>query len=625
MNANLSSSLHPRALLTEILSALQAAELVDPIDVQLATTFVRRSVSPVEWRERENTDTGEPAASPALAAALATVFTSRARREGHSAITLAQLAEQAAESRAVATLVYAEQEGAFEDERSLFPEWLAVHEVAWWKRMLGASPLVDTGVDTGVGTGVGVGASADVDASTSTSTSATASITPLVLRDELLQFTRYADAEMRIAERVRALVAEPSDHGVPAFSIVTGGPGTGKTTHVAKRLLELQQSAPSLRIALAAPTGKAAARLTESISQRLAAIMAETGERVPLLTEARTLHRLLGYSPGRDRFRQNADDPLDHDLIIVDEASMIDVLMMDALLSALKPGARLMLVGDHHQLASVDAGDVLGALCRAALASAKGSPLRESVTLLTRSWRFEQQPAIGAIAGAILRGESDGVLRVCADARQADVQLREHVTGTESLLEPLVPQLNACLAAESPEAMLSALEAFRILAPEREGRVGVQGLNSSVERWLARRGHAVHEPWYHGRPVLVTANDYTTGVFNGDLGVVWRDAGHVAVYFRGVDGALKAIAPIRLPASETAWAMTVHKSQGSEFDHVMIVLPERESRVMSRELLYTAVTRARRRVVLAGSAAAVASAVSRPTGRTSGLDGWLGA
>lgn len=595
MNMSLSSSADARTLLQQMLSALQAAELVDPIDVQLATTFVRRSVSSAEWRARGNSATGEPAAGHALAAALATVFTSRARREGHSAITLAQLAEQAAESRAVATLVYAEQEGAFEDEQSLFPEWLAMHDVAWWKRMLGASPLVGMG----------------------------ASITPLVLRDELLQFTRYAVAEQRIAERVRALVAEPSRHGVPPFSIVTGGPGTGKTTYVAKRLLELQQSAPALRIALAAPTGKAAARLTESISQRLAAIMEETGERVPLPSEARTLHRLLGYSPGRDRFLRNADDPLDHDLVIVDEASMIDVLMMDALLGALKSGARLMLVGDHHQLASVDAGDVLGALCRGALDAPHGSPLRESVTLLTRSWRFEKQPAIGAVAGAMLRGDSDEVLRVCANARQPDVQLREHVTGTASLLEPLVPQLDACLAAESPEEMLSALESFRILAPEREGRVGVQGLNSSVERWLARRGHSVHEPWYHGRPVLVTANDYTTGVFNGDLGVVWRDAGHVAVYFRGVDGALKAIAPIRLPATQTAWAMTVHKSQGSEFDHVMIVLPERESRVMSRELLYTAVTRARRRVVLVGSSAAVAAAVGRPTGRTSGLGGWL--
>ncbi len=566
-----------------MLAAMHEAELCEPIDVQLATTLVRRS----------GVQAGE-----SRAVALAIVFASRARREGHSAITLAQLATQAEEAQAVAELVHAQARGAFDGETSLFPEAERLRDVDWWRERLSASPLVG----------------------------AAGSLTPLVLRGDLLQFTRYHLAEQRIAARILALVHEPVRDGVPSFSIVTGGPGTGKTTLVAQRLLELRQSAPTLRVALAAPTGKAAARLTESIGLRLAQL-AKTGahERVAMPSdEARTLHRLLGYSPGADRFRANVSDPLEHDLVIVDEASMIDVLMLDALLHALKPGARLMLVGDHNQLASVDAGDVLGALCRAAFDAPEGSALRECVTLLNRSWRFEQQPAIGALAGAMLRGDSAEVLRVCSDASLVDVQLLHDVTGSRSLLAPFVPNLERCLAAESPDEMLCALEAFRVLAPEREGRWGVQGLNASVERWLARRGHAVHEPWYHGRPVLVTANDYTTGVFNGDLGVVWREAGHVAVYFRGVSGELRAIAPIRLPATETAWAMTVHKAQGSEFDDVMIVLPERESRVMSRELLYTAVTRARRRVVMVGCAAAVAAAVGRPTGRTSGLGGWLG-
>ncbi len=533
-----------------LLDAMRAAGAIEAIDVQLATTLLRRS--------------GLESAA-ALATSLATALTSRAKREGHSAITLSQLAEQAAE---------------FVDEPT-----------SWWREQLGPSSIV--GLPD--------------------------SKTPLVRIDELLQFRRYFDAERRIASRIHELLAQPEVDGVPGFSIVTGGPGTGKTTHVARRLLDLTRSSPSLRIALAAPTGKAAARLTESISLRLAEMAAQSRSQPDDPGEARTLHRLLAYSPATDRYRRNHEEPLDDDVIIVDEASMVDVLMLDALLRAIKPGARLMLVGDHYQLASVDAGDVLGALCRSAAAAAPESALRRCMTVLTRSWRFEQQPAIGALALAMLGGDHEQVLRVCRDDSFPNVQLREHPGRTEDLLEPLVAHLERSLAATSPAEMLSALEQFRVLAPEREGRLGVMGLNRAVERWLTRRGHPVHDVWYHGRPVLVTANDYTTNVFNGDLGVVWRESGSVSVYFRTSDGSVRAIAPVRLPTVETAWAMTVHKSQGSEFDDVLIVLPERESRVLNRELLYTAVTRARQRVILTGSESAVAGAVGRSTGRTSGL------
>jgi len=167
--------------------------------------------------------------------------------------------------------------------------------------------------------------------------------------------------------------------------------------------------------------------------------------------------------------------------------------------------------------------------------------------------------------------------------------------------------------------LLDALEAFRLLAPEREGPRGVRGLNLTVERWLSRSGQSMSDPWYHGRPVLVTANDYSTRVFNGDIGVVWRSEGRVSVHFRSRDGSIRAIAPGRLPAVETAWAMTVHKSQGSEFDDVVVVLPADESRVMSRELLYTAVTRARRTVTIVGTESALRAAIAQRTERTSGL------
>lgn len=278
-----------------------------------------------------------------------------------------------------------------------------------------------------------------------------------------------------------------------------------------------------------------------------------------------------------------------------------------------------MLVGDHHQLASVDAGDVLGALTRTALASEPGTPFRNSVTVLSRSFRFGDHSGIGALAKAVLDGNADAVLQISANAALPDVQLRALTAGTDVLLEPIISNLQRCLAAASASELLDALDSFRILAPEREGRSGVRAINTGVERWLSRHGHAVSDIWYHGRPVLVTANDYATGVFNGDIGVVWRDDEQVLVYFRRVDGTLRGVAPARLPAVETAWAMTVHKSQGSEFDDVLVVVPEHDSRTMSRELLYTAVTRARRTVAIAGSVHAVTAAVGRSTGRTSGL------
>ena len=553
----------------DMLAAMHKARICEPVDVQLAELCVRRSDEGADW---------------AMAAAVATAIASRARREGHSAITLAQLARQARAAMSVVSAAVVSEGGS--------PDVLPDGDAMWWGEVLGTSSLMGDG---------------NV-------------FTPLVLNGDSLQFRRYFDAERRIARHVQRLVTMESDAGGRSFSIITGGPGTGKTTRVAKMLVDLRSNQPGLRVALATPTGKAAARLTESIRQRLDAIAKETGVRSEFPGEARTLHRLLGYSPQNDTFRRNATDPLDNDIVIVDEASMVDVLLLDALLKALKPGAALILVGDHNQLASVDAGDVLGSLCRTALASPAGSPMRDSVTWLTTSWRFKEHPAIGRLAEAILGGDGDEVLRTCADDQTHDVQLRPPAPSTDALLEPLVPSLERCLAATNPAELLDALDAFRILAPEREGRMGVSGINAAVERWLAKRGHAVQELWYHARPVLVTANDYTTGVFNGDVGVVWRQDGRSLVHFRANDGTIRAIAPVRLPSVETAWAMTVHKSQGSEFDDVMVVVPEYESRVMSRELLYTAATRARRGVTLVGSSAAIRAAFARSTGRTSGLE-----
>ena len=557
----------------DLLAALHSERALESIDVQLAEMCVRRG------------EVGEEALAVALAAALV----SRARREGHSALTLEQLARQA---RSAVQLVVS----AVEDAGAPVPEGLPAGDDAWWGDVLARSRVVSDGV--------------------------TPPVVPLVLRDGVLQFRRYFDAEQRIAQHVQRLVTLGVERGADAFSIITGGPGTGKTTRVAKMLVDWARQGRGMRVALAAPTGKAAARLTDSIRQRLDAIERETGTRAPFPGEARTLHRLLGYHPQHDTFRFNATDPLDDDLVIVDEASMVDVLLLDALLRALKPGARLMLVGDHNQLASVDAGDVLGALCRSAFAEPDGSALRRSVDLLTHSWRFERHPAIGTLAAAILAGDAEHVLQTLGSDAQGEAQWRAPAADTDALVAPLVPNLERCLAATTPGELLDALDAFRILAPEREGRLGVSGINAAVERWLLTRGHSVKDHWYHRRPVLVTANDYTTGVFNGDIGVVWRDdeRGRAMVHFRANDGTIRGLAPTRLPACETAWAMTVHKWQGSEFDDVMVVVPDYESRVMSRELLYTAATRARQSVTLVGSHAAIRAAVLRTTGRTSGLE-----
>ena len=540
---------------------------LDPLDVQLAAMLVRRS--------------GE-AAPHGVSVAIATALLSRARREGHSALALRQLVRQSGELQAGV------------DHPVLAA--LLVREERWWSDALSASPAVGNGQ----------------------------LVTPLVLRDGLLQFHRYFAAEERIAVHIRDMLAAPVIDCIPAFSIVTGGPGTGKTTRVATALVSMVSAEPELRVALAAPTGKAAARLTESIRQRIRSTGAVTGaseatSRALMDLEARTLHRLLSYNGETDAFRRNAANPLPYDLVIVDEASMVDVLLLDSLLAALRPGARLMLVGDHHQLSSVEAGDVLGVLCRAAESAPSSTRLRQAVTRLTRSWRFAEGTGIGAMAAAILDGDADAVARVGHDEADLSVRIVPVAVTADAMLAPVLPHLERCLAAESVEAMLDALESFRLLSPEREGRRGVRGLNEMAERWLSRHGRSVTEPWYHGRPVLVTANDYSTRVFNGDIGVVWQGDGRTAVHFRSVDGTIRAIAPGRLPSVETAWAMTVHKSQGSEFDDVVVVLPNQESRVMSRELLYTGVTRARRSVTVVGSDAALRSAVQQRTERTSGL------
>ncbi|GAA4784152.1 exodeoxyribonuclease V subunit alpha [Actinomycetospora chlora] len=419
-------------------------------------------------------------------------------------------------------------------------------------------------------------------------------------------------------------------------SVLAGGPGTGKTTTVATLLAVLRDQDPSLRIALAAPTGKAAARLQEALAE--VDLPAADRARLGGLS-ASTIHRLLGPIRGSSRFRHDRHRHLPYDVVVVDETSMVSLTLMARLLEAVRPDARLVLVGDPDQLASVEAGAVLGDLVAAPAepepaldaalerAGAPGPPVRGGVTVLDRTWRFHGTIATLAAAiragdadaalGALRAGEHDVVFVEDADLTTRDpaglAELREDVVGGAAETEVAALDGDAALA-------LERLDEHRLLCAHRRGPYGVTRWAGDVERWLVESGPVADrdEEWYPGRPLLVTANDHDRGIYNGDTGVViGTPRGPRAVFARG--GAPVEIAPSLLDGVATVYAMTVHRAQGSQFARVSVILPPAESPLLTRELLYTAVTRARVRVRLVGTEEAVRAAIARPIGRASGL------
>lgn len=439
---------------------------------------------------------------------------------------------------------------------------------------------------------------------------------------------RLFPSDANPAQRLAAITAMERP-----LCIITGGPGTGKT-HTAGLILSLlleTSSGNPPRIVLCAPTGKAAARLLESINAFKPRLAAGSGVGSRLPSESFTLHRLLGLNPVTNQPRYDARNPLPCDILVLDEASMVDVALMAKLFDALPPTARIILLGDKDQLASVEAGAVLGDICHGAGAHPAStrpeSPLAQCIVQLDKSHRFNDASGIMEFSRAINQGNDDAVgqLLQSFDFGRPGVRARD-LPAPATLREALREEVRAAflsLAQETdPRHALERLGQFRILCAVRRGPYGVDSVNRCIEQML--RDDVVPAPGTPpgvGRPVLITRNDPALRLFNGDLGILLPDpqSGALRAWFTESDGTVRSILPARLPEHETAYAMTVHKSQGSEFDRILMILPDRDSPVLTRELLYTGITRARSEVTVWTRMDIMRGAVRRSIQRSSGL------
>lgn len=458
---------------------------------------------------------------------------------------------------------------------------------------------------------------------------------------------RRSDARQKMAAAVASL---------RKLTVITGGPGTGKTSTVARILALLVEQAmfedrPRPRIRMLAPTGKAAARLVESIAASLSDLDCAPEVKTAITAEASTIHRALGFQPFRPTaFAHDRERPLPADIVLVDEASMVDLALMAKLVQAVPAHARLLLLGDKDQLASVEAGAILGDICNTTGSSGAsasfldvvssilgsdvppdlqvrsddaGGGVWDCIVELTHSFRFDDRGGIGRLARAINAGNADDAV---AQLRGGDEQVRltplTQVDELGSLLRATVlPELEPYLQATTPTARLEQLARYRLLSAHRRGSFGTDRLNAIIEELLGARGLIdPSAPDYAGRPILVTQNDYQLELYNGDVGVLHADeTGSVRAWFPGQNGALRSFVPARLPPHESVWAMTVHKSQGSEFERIGLLIPPQVSPLLTRELLYTGVTRARRHVTLYGAPAVLHEAIGRRIDRASGL------
>lgn len=494
--------------------------------------------------------------------------------------------------------------------------------------------------------------------------------TPLILDGERLYLARYqayeaqlaaqllsraadlpAVDEAQLSDSLRRLFAnnvqQPDWQRLAAaqavrkrVAVISGGPGTGKTTTVVRLLAALleQPGGERLAIGLAAPTGKAAARMAEAIRNAKASLPVSESIKAALPEQARTLHRLLGSRGDRPQVRHTAANPLALDVLVVDEASMVDLAMIAKLLDALPANGRLILLGDKDQLCAVEAGAVFAELCdgRGFNASAAAdlqrltgqsvpvetptSMLGDAVVLLTHSHRFAGDSGIGELARRINGGDARGTLSLLQEGRS---DLHWQSAPTPAALLTRIEQgyegyMQAARAGE-PAAAFAAFNQFRVLTAQREGAFGVAGLNEALEaRYKRRFKLAERERWYAGRAVMVQSNDYALGLFNGDIGICLQTELGLRVLFESEEG-FRTFTTARLPSHETALAMTVHKSQGSEFSEVLLVLPEQPSPLLSRSLFYTGITRAKHKVDIWALAPRISEAVNTKAERAAGL------
>lgn len=619
--------------MVDALASLRAAKLLSMLDEQVARGLARL--------------VGEERPEVVLAAAV----TSRATRQGHVCLDLSRASSFATDEQGTA--------------HAVFPS------AKQWVELLASSKLA--------------GGPEDVTR-------------PLVLTGERLYLRRYFSYEKRLAENLKKRV-DHLEEGVDArllkaglarlfprrsaggapdlqrlaalvavarrFCIISGGPGTGKTTTVVKILALLQEQAvrvrkKKLQIHLVAPTGKAAARLKEAIVEARHDLACDDAIKELIPDDATTIHRRLAPIAGSaTRFRHDAENPLPCDVLLVDEASMVDLPLMTRLVEALPAHARLIMLGDRNQLASVETGAILGDLCGPATEpsfskafaarlhalggddvtvrddasdkpgapEAPGAPaIGDCVVQLQKSWRYGEGSGIELLARAINDGDDARASEIVSSGDYPDVSLRGAATvkglGAD-LRANAVAGYGPYLAARTALAAAGALGRYRVLCAHRTGPVGVEALNPQLEAAFENEKLLrIDGRWYSHRPVLVRENDYAVDLFNGDVGVVFRDELDdrvMRVHFVTADGLDRPLAPSRLPSHETVFAMTVHKAQGSEFDDVAVVLPDTATKVLTRELLYTAVTRPRKRVTIFGTLEVFREAVKRPVERASGL------
>lgn len=387
------------------------------------------------------------------------------------------------------------------------------------------------------------------------------------------------------------------------FSIITGGPGTGKTRTIVGYLAATLEMKPDLNVVLCAPTGKAASRMVESIQNAIKTDSRLSKIETKIPRDASTIHRLLGWNPSTGAFRHDETNPISADLIIVDEASMIDLVMFSRLVRATSSECRIIMLGDKDQLASVEAGSVFGDLIRAGLGGVS-SRLSTTITRLTHSWRFRTDSGLGLLAESINNGDFVQSWNVLSSNMETIKLISSNFMDSmfsminmihADILKYVVFEGNTKSRLEisqTVDQVFSRLNEYQVLTAHRTGQYGANYLNKVIDQQLSTA------EWYSGRPVIATENDYDNGVFNGDMGITIQIAGEFWVYF-GIDKStekMRLLRPSQLGQVETAWVLTVHKSQGSEYKNILLVLPEYESPVLSRELLYTAVTRARETV-----------------------------